>query len=88
MQDCQNRTGRFAWWFVCDGDAGLKVYNVEDKLHIDDHKIASFTNINTFDVIPFNDYLFMIGDDGFYQYDYSDLQNISQVSVIPVANED
>ena len=74
--------------FVCDGDAGLKVYDVTDKLHIDDHQIASFPNINTYDVIPVNGYLFMIGDDGFYQYDYSDLQNISQVSFIPVANED
>jgi len=31
--------------------------------------------------------LFMIGDDGFYQYDYSDLQNIHQISFIPVVNE-
>ncbi len=74
--------------FVCDGDAGLKVYDVTDKLHIDDHQIASFPNINTYDVIPVNGFLFMVGDDGFYQYDYSDIQNISQVSVIPVANED
>lgn len=70
--------------FVCDGDAGLKIYDVEDKLHIDDHQIAAFSNINTFDVIPFQDYLFMIGDDGFYQYDYSDLQHIEQLSFIPV----
>jgi hypothetical protein len=70
--------------FICDGDAGLKVYDVADKTHIDDHQIASFSNINTFDVIPFNDFLFMIGDDGFYQYDYSDLQNIHQISFIPV----
>ncbi len=70
--------------FVCDGDAGLKVYNVEDKYHIDDHQIAAFSNINSYDVIPVNNYLFMIGDDGFYQYDYSDLQNIQQVSFIPV----
>ena len=74
--------------FVCDGDAGLKVYDVTDKLHIDDHQIASFPNINTYDVIPVNGYLFMIGDDGFYQYDYSDIQNITQVSLIPVANEE
>lgn len=70
--------------FVCDGDAGLKIYDVADKLHIDDHQIAAFSNIDTYDVIPVNDYLFMIGDDGFYQYDYSDLQNIQQVSFIPV----
>ena len=74
--------------FVCDGDAGLKIYDVQDKYHIDDHKIANFSNINTFDVIPFNEYLFMIGDDGFYQYDYSDLQNIQQISFIPVVKAD
>ncbi len=70
--------------FICDGEAGLKVYNVEDKLHIDDHQIARFANIKTYDVIPFKGYLFMIGDDGFYQYDYSNLQNIQQISFIPV----
>ncbi len=71
--------------FVCDGDAGLKIYNVADKLHIDDNKIASFPGIKTYDVIPFDNYLFMIGDDGFYQYDYSDIDNIQQISFIPVA---
>ncbi len=74
--------------FVCDGDAGLKVYDVTDKLHIDDHMIAAFSNINTYDVIPVNNYLFMIGDDGFYQYDYSDLQNIKQISFIPVVKNE
>lgn len=73
--------------FVCDGDAGLKIYDVGDKLHIDDHQIAQFSNINTYDVIPFGNYLFMIGDDGFYQYDYSDLQNIRQVSFIQVTSD-
>ncbi|PIF06376.1 MAG: hypothetical protein CSA36_01905 [Draconibacterium sp.] len=74
--------------FVCDGDAGLKIYNVEDKLHIDDNMIASFSNINTYDVIPLNDVLFMIGDDGFYQYDYSDLQDIKQLSFIRVKKDE
>jgi hypothetical protein len=70
--------------FICDGDAGLKVYDVTDKRKIDDHQIARFPGIKTYDVIPFNNYLFMIGDDGFYQYDYSNLQNINQISLIPV----
>lgn len=73
--------------FVCDGNAGLKVYDVADKLHIDSHMIASFSNINTYDVIPVGGYLFMIGNDGFYQYDYSNPQNIYQVSFIPVKKE-
>ncbi|MDX8338822.1 hypothetical protein SLH46_06495 [Draconibacterium sp. IB214405] len=74
--------------FVCDGDAGLKVYDSADKTGIDDHMISHFANINAYDVIPLGGYLFMIGDDGFYQYDYSDLQNITQISQIPVYAED
>jgi len=73
--------------FVCDGDAGLKVYNAADKLHIDDNMIARFPNIRTYDVIPVNGYLFMIGDDGFYQYDYTNLQDIRQISLIPVKKD-
>lgn len=74
--------------FVCDGDAGLKVYDVKDKLNLQNNQLAVFLGINTYDVIPLNGNLFMIGDDGFYQYDYSDIQNITQLSFIPVVKED
>lgn len=70
--------------FVCDGSAGLKVYNASDPYSIDKHKLAQFPGINTYDVIPLNNYLFMIGKDGFYLYNYSDLQNIHQIGTIPV----
>lgn len=70
--------------FVCDGDAGLKIYDVEDKTLVDQKLIKQFQNINAFDVIPLGNYLFMIGEDGFYQYDYSDLNDIRQISFIPV----
>jgi len=73
--------------FVCDGDAGLKVYNASDKLNINAHLISTFPGINAYDVIPVNGYLFMIGDDGFYLYDYSDLQNIHQLGFIPVVSD-
>ena len=74
--------------FVCDGNAGLKVYDASNKTQIDDNIIATFPGINAYDVIPVNDYLFMIGDDGFYLYDYSDLQNIHKIGEIPVFRED
>ncbi len=74
--------------FVCDGEAGLKVYDASDKIHISENQIATFPNINAYDVIPLNDYLFMIGEDGFYLYDYSDLQDIQQISFIPVDTND
>ena len=72
--------------FVCDGEAGLKIYNIEDKLNLDDNQIAHFSNIKAFDVIPFDDFLFLIGDDGFFLYDYSNLADIKQIGFIPVNN--
>jgi hypothetical protein len=35
-------------------------------------------------VIPLGKSLLMIGSDGVYQYDYSDVKNIRQISVILV----
>ena len=72
--------------FICDGDAGLKIYDASDPLAITDNKLSEFPDINTYDVIPLDDYLFMIGDGGFYLYDYSDLMNIQLLSQIPVSS--
>jgi len=72
--------------FICDGSAGLKIYDTSDKLHISDHIIATFPNIETYDVIPVNGVLMLIGDDGLYQYDYSDLTNIKLLSTITITN--
>ncbi len=70
--------------FVCDGDAGLKIYNVADPLAISQNVVATFPSINAYDVIPMNKYLFMIGEKGFTLYDYSNIQNIKQIGFIPV----
>lgn len=72
--------------FVCDGEAGLKIYDASDVLSIDDNLISSFPDIQAYDVIPINDILLLIGDDGFYQYDYSNLSDISLLSSITIAN--
>ncbi|HKJ42957.1 MAG TPA: hypothetical protein VKA27_12765 [Sunxiuqinia sp.] len=71
--------------FICDGDAGLKIYDASDPMQISSHQIAEFPNINTYDVIPVNNYLFMIGNDGFYLYDYNDIQHITLLSQIPIS---
>lgn len=70
--------------FVCDGNAGLKIFEARDKLKIDSNLVAHYNDINAFDVIPLNDVLIMIGADGLYQYDYSDLENIRLLSYIPI----
>ncbi len=72
--------------FVCDGDAGLKVYDASNPLLIDQRKIAQYGDINAWDVIPMEGVLIMIGTDGLYQYDYADPENIKELSVIPIQN--
>jgi len=70
--------------FVCDGQAGLKIYDASDPLQIDTHMLKQYTNLKAYDVIPYENVLIMIADDGIYQYNYTDLQNIKQMSKIPI----
>lgn len=70
--------------FLCDKGAGLKVFDAEDPTTIDQNQLAIFPDIDTYDVIPYNDVLIMIGADGLYQYDYSDIQNITLLSAITI----
>lgn len=71
--------------FVCDGESGLKIYNTTDPLTIDENIITTFPDIDAFDVIPLNNILLLIGQDGLYQYSYSDLENIELLSTINIS---
>ena len=70
--------------FICDGADGLKVYDATNPLAVQSNMIAHFKAIDTYDVIPLGDILLLIGQDGLFQYDYSDLTNISLLSHIRV----
>lgn len=70
--------------FICDGKAGLKVYDASDPSYITSHLLFTYPNIVAYDVIPIGNLLILIGDNGLYQYNYSDVQNIKLVSTIPV----
>lgn len=67
--------------FVCDGNAGLKLFNKENPLKI--YMIKQFKNIQSKDVIPLEDKLLMIGGDILYQYSYiqNGVQLISSFSL-------
>ena len=71
--------------FVCDGSAGLKIFDASDPETITSHLIKEYPGINAYDVIPLSGLLVLIGEDGLYQYDYSDLQNISLISSILIS---
>ena len=56
------------WLFVCDGDEGLKIFDTKNTPDLS--LVDQFTNINTYDVIPLDDKLLMIGDNTLSQYSY------------------
>lgn len=67
--------------FICDGKSGLKVY---DKTDIENLvSLNHYENIITFDVIPMNESLIMIGDEILYQYRYldNDIELISSMAL-------
>ncbi len=74
--------------FVCQGPNGLMVYDASSPTTIDENQLASFSDIQSKDVIPVGNFLFMIGEDGFYIYDYTDINNITLTGSIPVTSEE
>jgi hypothetical protein len=71
--------------FICDGSDGLKIYDASDINKIADNQLAHYGDINTLDIIPYQHIAMMIGTDGLYQYDYSDIKNIKLLSKLPIA---
>jgi len=70
--------------FLCDGPDGLKVFDRSDDNAIDQNQLAHFPNITTNDVIPVGNVLIMTAEEGIYQYDFSNVNNITQLSLISV----
>jgi len=68
--------------FVCD--QGLTVFDAANPLVVGTKMIKQFTSIHGFDVIPYNGTLILIGNDGLYQYDYSDVTNIKELSALKI----
>lgn len=67
--------------FVCDGASGLKVYDKTDVNNLE--LLNHFEDIVTFDVIPLQNHLLMVGDDTLYQYEYGE-QGISLLNALPL----
>lgn len=71
--------------FLCDGPDGLKVFDKTDLSDIPANQISHFPGITSADVIPLNGTLLMTSQEGIFQYDYTDLSNIVQISHIAIA---
>ncbi len=70
--------------FICEATYGLKVFDATNSTAIDEHRLAHFKDIHAYDVIPFDDVLMVIGEDGLYQYDYADPTSIEPLSKLTI----
>ena len=53
-------------------------------MDIANHQIARFPDIIGYDVIPLGGILMLIGENGLYQYDYLDPNDIKLLSLIEI----
>lgn len=67
--------------FVCEGENGLKIFNVSDPHN---PQVVKNYDVDAFDVIPNKGILLLTGKHGIVQYDYSDQQNIKELSTISI----
>lgn len=74
--------------FVCDGTAGLKIYNKSDPLNIAANHLNTFTDVTPYDVIPLGNILVVISPEGLLQYDYTDINNIQLLSSIKIKSDE
>lgn len=70
--------------FICEGEHGLKVFNVEDPENI--VEIDGRPNLHSFDVIPSNQNLILTGNDGVFQYNYADPEDLTLNSQLSSKN--
>lgn len=66
--------------FVCDGVAGLKVFDVTDPRNID--LIAFETSHETYDVILIPPLAIVVGPDGLDQYDYTNVATTGELVLL------
>ncbi|MGB3777015.1 MAG: hypothetical protein WA960_01550 [Tunicatimonas sp.] len=68
--------------FICEGDFGLKVLDATNSRDITG--LTHFKDVHAYDVTPLGEILMMVGDDGLYQYDYSDPAQVRQLSKLDI----
>ncbi len=73
--------------FVCEGDFGLKFFDASDVMDIENKMVRHYKDVHAYDVIPLNNNLMMIGEDGLRQYGYScNGEDLLLMSTIPTSS--
>lgn len=72
--------------FLCEGDFGLKSFNITDKNAIGKNLLQHLKNIKSYDVIAGPKSLIVTGDDGVYQFNYQNRAALNLLSKIKIQN--
>lgn len=73
--------------FLCEADAGLKVFDIQNPLVLDENLLTTLSDFSAKDVIVLpgdRNILLVTGDDGFYQVNFDDPEDLDVLSVIKV----
>lgn len=68
--------------FLCEGNYGIKSFNIANKTKIADNMLQHLSNVKSFDVIAGPKSLIVTGEDGVYQFNYNNASNLKQLSII------
>lgn len=69
--------------FICDGNAGVKIYDASNPSSLSLKKTI-LASEDTYDVILYNNTAYIVTKGSFYQYDYSNINNITYISKISI----
>jgi len=67
--------------FICDGSAGLKVYDAAD---VNNLQLLKTIGMEAYDIIARNGLAIVVAKDGLYQFDYSNIADIRQLSKLAI----
>lgn len=66
--------------FVCNGASGVDVYDFSNPYELE--LVGGVSGIDAYDVIIRNTHMFLVGQDGLFQYDISNVEDINLISNI------
>ncbi|MGI8636456.1 MAG: LVIVD repeat-containing protein, partial [Segetibacter sp.] len=66
--------------FICDGEAGLKVFDASDVNNL--KLLQTISGIDSYDIIAVNNIAIVVTTDGLYQYDYTNSKQVTLKSKI------
>jgi hypothetical protein len=66
--------------FVCNGSRGVKIFDFSNPLQL--YQVSGIAGIDAYDIILQNKVMMLVGQDGLFQYDYSNINDIKLLSNI------